>query len=276
MKHANFKIYVIMSLGILTSCATTKSIYKKEVKDRFNQPIQKPSIIKTEDLKTLPVPVARYLEYCGWVGKEKPLNFHVKMNGKFSLKQGKWSKVNVDQYSWLDRPVRLFHISNWIVGGRHRMDNRGAFMLIKLFGRFKIVDVSGPEMNQAELVTYLNDICLIAPAALIDAPIIWETIDDLTTKATISELGNTISATLYFNEKGELINFISNDRFATPDGKKSQNFPWSTPIGEYIETGGIKLPGYAEAIWHYPEGDQCYAKFFVKEVRYNLITMNGK
>jgi hypothetical protein len=269
MNHTNLKIYIIMSFGILTSCASTRSIFKKEVKERFNQPIEKTGIITSEDLKKLPAPVARYLEYCGWVGKEKPINFHVRMNGKFSLKQGKWSKVNVDQYSWLDRPVRLFHISNWIVGGRHRMDNRGAFMLIKLFGRFKIVDASGPEMNQAELVTYLNDICLIAPAALIDAPIIWETIDDLTAKATISELGNTVSATLCFNEKGELINFKSNDRFATPDGTNPQNFPWSTPIGEYIEIDGIKFPGYGEAIWHYPEGDQCYAKFFVKDISFN-------
>jgi hypothetical protein len=31
--------------------------------------------------------------------------------------------------------------------------------------------------------------------------ITWETIDKYTVKATITELGNTVSATIYFNEK---------------------------------------------------------------------------
>ena len=78
-------------------------------------------------------------------------------------------------------------------------------MLIKLFSRFKVVDAKGPIMDQSELVTYLNDICIIAPGAFVEAPIIWKTIDEHSVKASITQFGHTISAILYFNEKYEFL-----------------------------------------------------------------------
>lgn len=262
-----------MSLGILTSCATTKSIYKNEVYERFKQPIGETRIITETDLSKLPVPVAKYLLYCGWLGKEIPMNFYCKIEGPFYVKKGEPMKFEIEQYSWLDSPTRLFLMKNWMISGRHLMDYRGAFMLIKILDRFKVVDAFGPSMNQSELVTYLNDMIVLAPGRVIDAPIIWEIIDDLTVKATITELGNTISATLYFNEKGELINFISYDRFYTTDGKDPKNYPWSTPMKDYIEVNGYKYPSYLEAVWDMPDGKFSYLQFYLKEVRYNLITM---
>jgi hypothetical protein len=264
------KITFIMTLGIFTSCASTRSIYKKELKERFKQPLKETRLIAESDLTALPKAVANYLRYCGWVGKAIPRNFYCKFDGPFYIKPGKPMNFNIEQYSWLDSPTRLFRMNNWMIGGRHRMDHRGAFMLIKVFDRFKVADASGPEMNQAELVTYLNDLCILAPGGLIDAPIVWESFDDLTVKATITELGNTISATIYFNEKGELVNFISTDRYFTPDGKDPRNYPWSTPMKDYIEVDGYKRPSYGEAIWDMPDGRFSYAQFNLREVRYNI------
>ena len=36
-----------------------------------------------------------------------------------------------------------------------------------------VLDARGPEMDQAETVALLNDLCVLAPAALVDAPIEW-------------------------------------------------------------------------------------------------------
>jgi len=143
-----------MALGIFASCASTRSIYKKEVRERFKQPLGETRIISETDLARLPVPVANYLRYCEWLGKEIPRNFYCKFKGPFYTKPGNPMKFDIEQYSWLDSPTRLFRMKNWIVSGRHRMDHRGAFMLIKVLDRFNVVDAFGPEMNQAEFNHY--------------------------------------------------------------------------------------------------------------------------
>ncbi|MBN1924261.1 MAG: hypothetical protein JW798_00365 [Prolixibacteraceae bacterium] len=259
-----------MALGILSSCSSAKQMYKNDVKEVFNKQSIETRVITTNDLAKLPAPVAKYLEYCGWLGKNIPRNFYLSLEGRFSLKPDKEVKINTEQYNWLNQqPARHFYISNPMIAGYHCYNEKGATMLIKLFGRFKVAYEAGPEMDQAELVTYLNDICLAAPGALVDAPIEWETIDDFTVKATISQYGQTVSATLYFNEKYELTNFVSNDRYAVTDGK-SENIPWSTPFRDYVDCNGIKLPSYGEAIWHYPDHDFIYAKLQVKDVMWNM------
>ena len=84
-----FKITFIMALGFITSCASTRSIYKKELSERFKQPLKETRIITETDLAKLPVPVANYLRYCGWLGKEIPRNFYCKFDGPFFVKKGK-------------------------------------------------------------------------------------------------------------------------------------------------------------------------------------------
>jgi hypothetical protein len=125
-------------------------------------------------------------------------------------------------------------------------------------------------MNQGETVTLFNDMCLLAPATLLSSAIQWETIDPLTVKATFTNKGNTITALLYFNEKGELINFSSEDRYQSMDGVVYKKYKWSTPVKEYREYHGRRVAAYAEAVWHTPEGEYVYAKFDLAEIHYNV------
>ena len=90
--------------------------------------------------------------------------------------------------------------------------------------------------------------------------------DSSSVKATFTVNEITISAILYFNEKGQLMNFISNDRYAIADMKQ---YPFLTPVKDYKNINGYNLPSYGEAIWRYPDGDFCYGKFNIKEVEYN-------
>ena len=56
-------------------------------------------------------------------------------------------------------------------------------------------DAKGPEMNQAETVTILNDMCFMAPGSLINKNITWETMDASQVKATFTSVPKEISAT---------------------------------------------------------------------------------
>lgn len=116
-------------------------------------------------------------------------------------------------------------------------------------------------MNQGETFTVFNDMCFIAPATLIDKNISWELVDPLTVNAKFTNGAITIGATLYFNDKGELINFLSNDRFETSDGKTYRNYPWMTPVDGYIDMNGYRLASGAKLIYKRPDEDFCYGQF---------------
>ena len=134
---------------------------------------------------------------------------------------------------------------------------------------FQVVDARGPEMNRGETVTLFNDMCLLAPASLIDANISWESVDSLTVRARFTNAGNTITALLYFNPAGELTDFSSEDRYLSEDGKTYLNYRWSTPVKEYRDFRGYRLASYGEAIWHTPGGNFVYARFDLRELEYN-------
>jgi len=153
--------------------------------------------------------------------------------------------------------------------GLHLYQNENATFIVKLLNWFKVVDAKGEKMNQAETVTLLNDMCFIAPATLIDLRITWKTINDSTVKAAFKNGSISISAMLYFNEKGELVNFISNNRYDT-DGKKYDNYPWATPVEDYRMANGYLLPSKAKLIYQKPGGDFTYGELEYKSVRYNL------
>jgi hypothetical protein len=79
----------------------------------------------------------------------------------------------------------------------------------------------------------------------------------------------TISAILSFNNQGELINFISDDRYQIKSETDRNLVRFSTPVSNYVEHKGRKYPSYGEAIWNLPEGNLTYGQFNTKEVEYN-------
>jgi hypothetical protein len=153
--------------------------------------------------------------------------------------------------------------------GLHVYQDETASFQVKMLNWLKVVDAKGAKLNQAETVTLFNDMCFIAPATLIDRRIAWETVDDTTVKGTYTNGNLSVSAMLYFNEQGELMNFISNDRYET-DGKQYHNYPWATPVEAYNMMGEYYLPSKAKLIYQKPEGDFTYGLMEYKSVQYNL------
>ncbi|MCX6284208.1 MAG: hypothetical protein NTW31_08250 [Bacteroidetes bacterium] len=240
---------------------------------------EKPGILSEKDIFHLPSIVQKYLNYTGCTGKEKVKNVHVVFEGEMKLdEKHEWLGIHSEQYNFHENPSRFFFITTHMKGmpvtGLHVYKSARATMVIKLAGMITVADASGPKMDQGETVTILNDMCFMAPASLISPAIAWEVIDDLTVNATLTNAGIKVSAKLFFNAEGQLINFISNDRFLSKDGKSYESLPWSTPISDYREINGRLIPTYGEAIWHYPDREYCYGRFRVKELRYNVKEMN--
>ncbi len=253
-----------------------RSQYKTEVLKRLHPNSSMP-VLTTHDMAHLPVPVQRYLHYAGAPGKPRVHNFRAQFSGSMKLKrQGKWMDILADQYNFYDEPARLFYIRSSLFGipveGLHRYVGNSATMQIKLASLLRVVNASGEKMTRGETVTLFNDMCLMAPATLIDKKIQWKTVDQFTVQVVFTNQGNTITATLSFREDGALIDLVSEDRYLSEDGKTYLSYPWSTPVKEYREVDGRKVPVSAEAIWHTPQGEYTYAKFFVRDIEYNCRT----
>ncbi len=250
-----------------------KNIFKAEVEKRLSY-TNSQAVLSEEEIKHLPAPVQKYIIYCGAVGREKIQNFKMEFKGGIKPKPGSdFLDFYSIQYNFYNDPARIFYIESKMYelpfDGLHLFVGTKATMQIKIASLFQVVDAKGPEMNKGETVTMFNDMCFFAPGNLVDKNIEWETIDSLTVKARFTNKGITISATLFFNEKGELINFSSNDRYESADGKVYNNYEWTTPVKDYREINGRRMATYAEAIWHKPEGKFCYGTFRLKEIQYN-------
>ncbi len=247
--------------------------YKIEVQKRLS-PISDISIVGEEDIQHLPNIMQKYLHYVGAVGKPKVQNFRAVFRGSMKRSiEGNWLDITAQQYNFFGDRARLFYIESTLFGipfdGLHAYVGDSAIMQIKVASVFQVADAKGEKMTHGETVTMFNDMCLMAPATLIDKTIQWETVDSLKVKARFTNKGNSITALLTFNDKYQLTDFISHDRYYSTDGKIYTSYPWSTPIREYRDFGGRQVPAYAEAIWHTPQGEYVYAKFDLVDIEYN-------
>jgi hypothetical protein len=254
-----------------------KKKYLNEVRLRLKSEKTGISEILTEnDMQHLPEPIKKYIRYAGFVGKEKISNVFLKASGQIrSSEKSGWMQFTSEQYNFFANPFRAFYIRAVKMGvpavGLHLYKNETATMVIKLLNLFTVVDAKGPEMNQAETVTVLNDMCFMAPGSLISKNITWETMDTGQVKATFTNGQITVSAILTFDEEEKLVNFLSFDRFETADGKIYINNPWETPVTEYRTVNGYRLPTKADVIYKRPDGDFCYLEFRLEEIEYNRL-----
>ncbi len=271
---ANVIILLFIIIGFFQ--INFKNEYRNEVKFGLFQTHNIPKVVLTDAMiKHLPEPVQKYIRYANCMGKPIVNNFSINFSGKIrSHEKPVWMYLTSEQYNFIPTPTRLFYLDatmkNLPVAGFHCYKSGIAYMDIRLLSIFKVEFQKGDVMNVSETVTFFNDMCVMAPATLIDKRIEWLTVENNKVKASFTSNFITILAWLYFNEKGEMVNFVSDDRSALLANGQTVKLRWSTPMRDYKSINGYKLASYAEAIYTYPDGDFTYATFSLKDIGYNL------
>lgn len=237
-------------------------------------------VLTEEHLAHLPDPVAGYIRRSGALGMPMTSNFHARIHGRIrSGANSPWMPFAGEQVNTCTEvPSRLFIITASMKGLPvdvfHSFVGESATMRAKLLSIVRVVDASGPEMNRSETVTILNDICLMAPAALVDDAFEWHALDDRTAGVRYTRLAERVSATLHFDDDDRLVDFVSDDRFrSSSDGSKFTLQRWSTPVDRYRTLDGRRVMTYGEARWHAPEGEFSYLEFELDDISYDLDTM---
>jgi hypothetical protein len=241
-----------------------------------------PDVLVAEpDLEGLPALLQTYLRRVGVVGRPRVQNLRARFRGELRRSHDSgWMRIQVDQHTFLGRePARLFLVKASAYGipfeAFHRFVGPTATMQVRMASLFQVVDAQGPEMDQGETVTFFNDLCLLAPAALLDADVTWEETGRSTLRGTFRHQGRSVSAILTFDAQGDVADFSSEDRFQSADGKTYAKLPWSTPVREYGEVSGFHLMTKADALWLEAGEPFTYARFEVLEIAYNVHATAG-
>jgi hypothetical protein len=276
--YANLVIVIGIVFGFLVQGPfSLRAAFDADVERGLARSSAAPKSITEADLALLPSPVRRYLRMAGVVGQPRVRSFHVRMHGRIrSDADSRWMPFEAEQYTFLDgEPARLFYMTASMAGiplqGLHRYVGPSASMLVKVAGLVPVANLSGTEMTRAETVTLLNDMCIMAPATLLDAHIEWEAVDDRTVRATLTNAGHTIGAELSFNDAGELTDFWSTDRRkASSDGASLTPARWSTPLTHYRQFGAFRLASHGEGRWREADREYAYIELEFDDITHGL------
>lgn len=274
----NVLLLVMAAIGF---AAHGPSSYRAEYRRRALSVLatEPPSGVVTEaDLAHLPDLVAAYVRRSGAVGQAPVNNFRAELHGRIRAGKDKpwmtYTGAQVNTYG--PDPARLFFIDATMLGlpvdVLHVYSGATATMRVKPCSLLALVHAAGPEMDHSETVTVFNDLCLLAPAALVSAPIVWQPSQGREVRGTFTNGTQSVTADLVFDAEGNLVDFVSDDRSrASADGRNFTRQRWSTPAPELRIVDGRRLCTRGEAWWHDPDpvGKYPYIEMSVDAISYN-------
>jgi len=235
-----------------------------------------PKTVSFEDLKELPEPVQRYFQYTLKEGQEYIRFVRLKQDGEFRMKGNQpWMPIKAEQYFTTESPAFLWRVKLnmlplvWIEGRDMYYQGKGN-MLIKLLSTLTLADATGNEIDVSSLIRFLAEAVWFPTALLPNDYLEWKEIDSNSARVIIKYKGYTASGVFTFNEKGEIIKFVSNDRYMESDGKYFQE-QWSGYYRNYQQFEGIKIPTQGEVEWNLSDRDLPYARLKITEIQYNIM-----
>lgn len=240
------------------------------------QPLPAVELVTDEALAPLPPPVSRYLRRVGVVGQPQVHNLRVRFHATMYRPNGEAMDSEAWQVEFVDHPARFFFLRTRMFGVPvrvlHDYADGQAHMQVRLAGLFDLVSAEGAALSRAETVTILNDLCIMAPSTLVDPRFAWTPIDARHATVWFRTTAHAVSATLAFDDDGDLVDFISDDRHALPDDGER----WTTPLRAYATFDGRRVATEGDAIWHYADGRQHrYGTFRILDIAWNVIEQPG-
>lgn len=263
--------FAAMLIGRYTFNRTIDS----EIDDLFQRSATAaPATLNEADIAHLPEPVQRWLRYSNVIGRERPKTVRLKQEGEIRLSpDGAWMPFTAEQYYTTDPPSFIWKIDTSMmsvipISGRDRYVDGQGKMTIKVASLIPVVDETGEHMDQGTLLRYLNEIMWF-PAGALSEHIAWEAVDDNAAKATMTYGGTTVDATFFFDDDGRLTTMIG-PRYQDAGAGEFKMLPWKTPISEYGELNGLRIPVAGEGVWEEDWGDFAYVRLRILDVEYNV------
>lgn len=228
--------------------------------------------ISSDDLKTLPPAIQKWLKASGCLGKKPISSVQLEQSLQLKLKaeDEKWNLGTAEQYFSVEPPAFHWTIKTSMnpylkVFGRDQYVNGKGQMTIKLLGMITVADArDDPKISQASLQRYLAEMVWFPTAAL--SPYVeWEHIDQHTARGRMSYKGISGSGVFHFDEAGKFSKFTAQRYMDPSDEEPTEWVVRSTSSGTF---DGIEVPVACEASWQMPEGEWTWLKLKIEEVEF--------
>lgn len=237
-------------------------------------------IVTEEDLRDLPTSIAAYVRASGAVGRPRPTSVRADFHGRIrSGPDASWMSITGKQVNTFGADPRRFFLLETSRGGLpvlvlHAYAGATASMVAKVLSVATVVDATGPEMDQGETVTVFNDLVVLAPGAVVGAPIEWTALDDRQVRGVFTNGGQHVEAVLTF-DGDRLVNFVSHDRFrASADGRSFDRQAWSTPLAGHTATDGHRVITSGVGRWQDPRGWFTYVEIEFDDITHDVGEMH--
>ena len=278
-QDANYGTIPNILIGIVLLFAyasySFEAMVEKERSDMLgNVTLKNTGIIEEQDLKGLPAPVQKWLIHSGIIGKTKILNGKISQKARIKLKpeQKDWNTAIAEQYTSISEPSFIWTVDMklnsimWIKGRDKFQDGRGE-MLIKVNSMITIVHEYGEKIDEGSLQRFLGEMVWF-PSLALSPYINWESIDSLTSRATMTYKGTIGNGTFHFNEDGDFIKFTAM-RYQG-NNKDAERKEWILTVDDYQVFNGIKIPSKMKAKWKHGDRYWTWLELEIDDIQYNF------
>jgi hypothetical protein len=126
----------------------------------------------------------------------------------------------------------------------------------KVWGLIPATRSTGPDTDRGEALRYLVELPWVPQAIGSNPDLSWRELEDGSVEVSTLVGGRSAGVRLAFDDAG-LIRSTSGLRPRLA-GRTSVDTPFMGWFGDYVEFGGISVPGSAEVSWELPEGPFTY------------------
>ncbi len=224
-------------------------------------------------LEKLPPIVQKWLYNSGTIKSGPIKKVFLKQKGKLKTSpSGKWMPFTAEQWFNSSPPSFIWKsdVSMWgplYFLGRDKLFEGKGSMLIKLNGIVQVVNSENDlKIDEATMQRYMAEICWF-PSAAMESYFHWESLDELTAKASMTIDDKTVSGLFTFSPEGDLIAFETKRYMG--QGKNTSLEIWQIHNSSFKIFNGIRIPNKSEVSWKLAEGDFQWLQLEISEIYYN-------
>ena len=243
------------------------------------QPIQ-PKTYDPKEITGLPEPVQRFFKAVLQDGQAIITKVELSQYGQFHMNEteDKWHKFTATQlvitqrlgFDW-DAKIQMFPFINVFVHDTYLLGEGN--LQASILGLFAVAKMHNtPQLNQGELLRFLAEAVWYPTSLLPSQGVVWKSIDQHSSRATLTDGKTTASVVFQFDAEGLITSMRADARCYSVVGDKLMFMPWVGNFREYSVRNGIIIPLYGEVGWEHPEGLRLYFKGTTTKINYEFAS----